>query len=141
MITNLHARQGFLPALDHFVDLELDRLSTRKRAIELETVIERSAIVNGNLAGRTNFLARAILDDRVNEVLVSPVSYWEISLKYGLGKLKLPETDPSEIPAAATQLGLTEVAMAPDILATFHRSLCFMEAGKSVYNFLGPPTI
>lgn len=51
---------------------------------------------------------RAILKDRENEVRVSPVSYWEISLKFGLGKLVLPNTDPSEIPAAAYQLGLPE---------------------------------
>lgn len=71
--------------------------------------------------GKLGRKTRAILDDRLNEVLVSPVSYWEISLKYGLGKLELPETDPSEIPAAASQLGLTEVAMDPEILSTFHR--------------------
>ncbi len=66
--------------------------------------------------GKLGRKTRAILDDRVNEVLVSPVSYWEISLKYGLGKLELPETDPSEIPAAAPKRGVTEVSMDPEIL-------------------------
>jgi PIN domain nuclease of toxin-antitoxin system len=64
---------------------------------------------------------RAILKDPANEVLVSPLSYWEISLKFGLGKLVLPETDPSEIPSAAHQLGFIEEPLAPEILATFHR--------------------
>jgi PIN domain nuclease of toxin-antitoxin system len=64
---------------------------------------------------------RAILTDPSNEVLVSPVSYWEISLKFGLGKLVLPDTDPAEIPAAAQQLGLVEEPLAADILSTFHR--------------------
>jgi PIN domain nuclease of toxin-antitoxin system len=64
---------------------------------------------------------RAILKDPANEVLVSPLSYWEISLKFGLGKLVLPETDPSEIPAAAHQLGLIEEPLDPEILSTFHR--------------------
>lgn len=64
---------------------------------------------------------RAILSDPMNEVLVSPVSYWEISLKYGLGKLELPDTDPSEIPAAAAQLGLVEIAIEAEVFATFHR--------------------
>ena len=64
---------------------------------------------------------RAILNDPLNEVLVSPVSYWEISLKFGLGKLELPATDPSEIPAAASQIGLTEAPLDAAILATFHR--------------------
>lgn len=66
----------------------------------------------------------SILKDPANEVLVSPVSpvsYWEISLKFGLGKLVLPETDPAEIPAAARQLGLIEEPLDPETLATFHR--------------------
>ena len=65
--------------------------------------------------------ARAILTDPVNEVLVSPVSYWEISLKFGLGKLELPGTDPSEIPVFAAQMGLGEEPLAPEILSTYHR--------------------
>jgi PIN domain nuclease of toxin-antitoxin system len=64
---------------------------------------------------------RAVLKDPSNEVLVSPVSYWEISLKVGLGKLNLPDTDPVEIPAAVRQLGLAEAPLAADILSTFHR--------------------
>ena len=64
---------------------------------------------------------RATLKDPANEVLVSPLSYWEISLKSGLGKLVLPETDPSEIPAAAHQLGLIEDPLTAEILSTFHR--------------------
>lgn len=64
---------------------------------------------------------RATLKDPANEVLVSPLSYWEISLKSGLGKLILPETDPSEIPAAAHQLGLIEDPLTAEILSTFHR--------------------
>lgn len=65
--------------------------------------------------------ARAILNDSSNEVLVSPVSYWEISFKFGLGKLELPGTDPSEIPDAAKEMGLIEVAPPADVVSTFHR--------------------
>lgn len=65
--------------------------------------------------------SRAILTDPANDVRVSPLSYWEISLKHGLGKLILPDTDPSEIPAACHQLGLLEEPLDPEILATFHR--------------------
>lgn len=64
---------------------------------------------------------RAILDDPLNEILVSPLSYWEISLKSGLGKLQLPATDPAEIPDAARLLGLTEALLLPEILSTYHR--------------------
>ncbi len=65
--------------------------------------------------------ARRIIVDSGNTVLVSPVSYWEISLKYGLGKLLLPATDPSEIPDATTRQGLTELPATTGIMSTFHK--------------------
>ena len=65
--------------------------------------------------------ARATLEDPSNEVFVSPVSYWEISLKSGLGKLVLPDTDPSEIPSAVRQLDLTELPLDSGVLSTFHQ--------------------
>lgn len=64
---------------------------------------------------------RAILENSQSVVFVSAISYWEISLKAGLGKLHLPGTDPGEIPAAARQLGLSEAPLEPEMLASFHR--------------------
>lgn len=65
--------------------------------------------------------ARAILEEPANTVLVSPVSYWEISLKYGLAKLKLPSTDPEEIPEGLCEMGIQESPLASRILTTYHR--------------------
>lgn len=67
---------------------------------------------------------RDLLGDPIDEVSVSPVSYWEISLKYGMGKHEFPNTDPSEIPVAASLLGLGGIALKPERLSTFHRLLC-----------------
>ncbi|MGH7884275.1 MAG: type II toxin-antitoxin system VapC family toxin [Thermodesulfobacteriota bacterium] len=39
-----------------------------------------------------------ILLDQRNNIFVSVISIWEISLKYSLGKLKLTETQPDKIP-------------------------------------------
>ena len=39
---------------------------------------------------------REIITDTSNEVWYSPVSLWEISIKYGLGKLKLNGLTPEE---------------------------------------------
>lgn len=64
---------------------------------------------------------RSIIFDPRNPVLVSPVSYWEISLKYGLDKLELPGTDPSEIPNAALEQGFGELPLSPQLLSIFHR--------------------
>lgn len=65
--------------------------------------------------------ARTLVEDPTATILVSPISYWEISLKSGLGKLSLPDTDPSEIPAAAAELGVQEEPVPSDVFATFHR--------------------
>lgn len=64
--------------------------------------------------------SRAILSNQANRVYVSPVSYWEISLKHGMGKLKLPKTMPEEIPDAARAMGLAEDPLASDMLASIH---------------------
>jgi PIN domain nuclease of toxin-antitoxin system len=64
---------------------------------------------------------RTILENGSNLISVSPISYWEISLKVGLGKLDLPGTDPSEIPRAARELGFIEESLSSEILATYHQ--------------------
>lgn len=71
--------------------------------------------------GKLGKKTRAVLSDPANEVRVSTISYWEISLKFGMGKLILPKTDPSEIPAFAQQLGLLLEPLSADLLATYHR--------------------
>lgn len=63
---------------------------------------------------------RSIIEDSANTIFVSPISYWEISLKCGLGKLALPDTDPSEIPPAAVKQGLSESPVTSEVLSTFH---------------------
>lgn len=65
--------------------------------------------------------ARSILENPANQVMVGAISYWEIALKFGLGKLKLPNTDPCEIPHAVERLGLREDPLTPDILSTYHQ--------------------
>jgi PIN domain nuclease of toxin-antitoxin system len=45
------------------------------------------------IAGDTNlsFSARKLIDDLSNDKFVSVVSLWEIAIKYGLGRLALPD--------------------------------------------------
>ena len=70
--------------------------------------------------GKLSAKTRAIVEDPLNTIFVCPISYWEISLKCGLGKLTLPGTDPSEIPAAASKQGLSQSPVTSEILSTFH---------------------
>ncbi|QTN30895.1 type II toxin-antitoxin system VapC family toxin [Akkermansiaceae bacterium] len=64
---------------------------------------------------------RKLIEDTLNSIHVSPISYWEISLKHGLGKLILPKTDPSEIPQACRDQGFTASPASADVLSTFHQ--------------------
>ncbi|MDP2956244.1 MAG: type II toxin-antitoxin system VapC family toxin [Longimicrobiales bacterium] len=43
--------------------------------------------------------ARALLEDASNEILLSAASAWEIAIKVGIGKLRLPERPSSYIPS------------------------------------------
>ena len=43
--------------------------------------------------------ARKIVEDPRNELLLSAVSSWEIAIKYGLGKLDLPEPPAKFVPS------------------------------------------
>ncbi|MEW6667076.1 MAG: type II toxin-antitoxin system VapC family toxin [Thermodesulfobacteriota bacterium] len=56
-----------------------------------------------------------------NDVFVSVVTFWEISLKYGLGKLLLPKTDPEDLPGVAKQMGMNTLDLNPLEAAGFHR--------------------
>lgn len=59
------------------------------------------------------------LQDRKNQVSVSAISFWEISLKYQLGKLHLSNTLPHELLHAAKQMGIRILDTTAKELATF----------------------
>jgi len=65
--------------------------------------------------------AKAILKDPTNTVFVSGISFWEISLKFGLGKLGLPRTDPSELPDVVSKTGFIEAPLEKTILSSYHQ--------------------
>lgn len=48
--------------------------------------------------------ARKVIEDRDNEIYVSTITYWEISLKYGLGKLILTNVLPDALPDISKQM-------------------------------------
>ncbi|MBW1982811.1 MAG: type II toxin-antitoxin system VapC family toxin [Deltaproteobacteria bacterium] len=64
--------------------------------------------------------ARAIVA-RKNEVSVSIVTFWEISLKYGLGKLELKGVRPEDLPDYATQMDLELIGISPSEAASFYK--------------------
>lgn len=64
---------------------------------------------------------KAILEDGEQEILVSVVSFWEISLKYALGKLQLEGLTPEDFTGAATDMRFRIIELDVKATSTFHR--------------------
>lgn len=62
-----------------------------------------------------------ILEDATNPVYVSSVSFWEISLKFRLGKLDLSGVAPEELPALAQESGFDFLPLEADDAASYHQ--------------------
>lgn len=65
--------------------------------------------------------ARHVIENTGNEVVISPLSFWEVSLKYSLGKLKLTGTEPQKLPALAEKSGFNILTLDAKILSTYHK--------------------
>ncbi len=62
-----------------------------------------------------------IVEDPNNKVYVSIVSYWEISLKYALGKLTLTDVSPDTLPGIARQMDFETLNVNDETAATFYK--------------------
>ncbi len=71
--------------------------------------------------GKLSAKALEILENTENRVLVSSVSFWEISLKYSLGKLDLQGILPEQLPEITKQTGFELIELLPDEAATYHQ--------------------
>ena len=71
--------------------------------------------------GKLSAKVRGILEDTDNRVLVSSVNFWEISLKYSLGKLDLQGIVPEQLPEITKQTGFEFIELLPDEAATYHQ--------------------
>ena len=69
---------------------------------------------------RLSSTARNLIRDRANEIVVSSVSLWEISLKYGIGKLVLGSMAPDDIPGHCESLGFRIDPLGPGDASTYH---------------------
>ncbi len=65
--------------------------------------------------------ARAAIVDPANAVCLSSISLWEISLKFGLGKLTLKNCQPDDLVGIVGEMGLTLIAASAEESASFHR--------------------
>ena len=56
-----------------------------------------------------------------NDVAVSVVTFWEISLKYAIGKLELTGVNPEELPDFADQMNLETLPITAAEASSFHK--------------------
>lgn len=61
------------------------------------------------------------LENTRNTVLVSAISFWEIALKYSIGKLELQGIFPHEFPQFALQAGFGLLPLMPQEAASNHQ--------------------
>ena len=65
--------------------------------------------------------ARTTIADPSSQVLISAVSFWEISIKTALGKLRLEGVTPEQLVDAAQQQGFDLLPLDPRLAASFSR--------------------
>jgi PIN domain nuclease of toxin-antitoxin system len=65
--------------------------------------------------------ARKSIRSAENRVCISTISFWEISLKFALGKLELENCQPDDLPGIAAQMHIEIIQPTPQETATFHR--------------------
>ncbi len=62
-----------------------------------------------------------LLKDPRNKIYVANITFWEIALKYGLGKLGLEGLTPDELPKLAEQMGLDVLPIDQECMASFYK--------------------
>jgi PIN domain nuclease of toxin-antitoxin system len=61
-----------------------------------------------------------ILNDK-NDIYVSIISFWEISLKYNIGKISLKNVLPDELPQYVKKSGFEILNIDEEIVSTFYK--------------------
>ncbi|MFT4205354.1 MAG: type II toxin-antitoxin system VapC family toxin [Chitinophagaceae bacterium] len=64
---------------------------------------------------------KGVLANPDNRILVSAVSFWEVSLKSALGKLQLDGLTPEDLPGICTEIGFAAIPLLPEESSTYHQ--------------------
>ena len=62
-----------------------------------------------------------ILKDPRNRIFIANISFWEISLKYYLGKLDLSGLAPDELPKVAQKMGIDTLEVNKEVMSSFYK--------------------
>jgi PIN domain nuclease of toxin-antitoxin system len=66
-------------------------------------------------------LARQILENSDNNILVSAVTFWEISLKFSIGKMELQGILCEEFPELSVKMGFQLISLSIDESASYNK--------------------
>jgi PIN domain nuclease of toxin-antitoxin system len=64
--------------------------------------------------------ARKVIENPSNLIFVSSINFWEISLKFSIGKLALQGINPDDFPNIAVESGFEIISLLPEEAATYH---------------------
>ncbi|WLF83527.1 type II toxin-antitoxin system VapC family toxin [Moraxella sp. ZY210820] len=70
---------------------------------------------------KINSELRVLLECKNNQIFICNTSFWEISIKYNLGKLNLEGILPNELPKIALQMGIDIIQVNHEIMANFYK--------------------
>lgn len=65
--------------------------------------------------------ARDVLTNGENDIVVSAISFWEISMKHSIQKLTLDGLSPDDFPEAAIKTGFRLLELDATTTSTYHR--------------------
>jgi len=65
--------------------------------------------------------ASEVICNPENDVFVSVVTFWEVALKYALGKIELTGIEPDELHSLAEEMGFDILTMGPEEAVSFYR--------------------
>lgn len=71
--------------------------------------------------GKLSLKTKAIIKSKENISWVSAITFWEISLKYAIGKLDLKGTRPDELYEYSTNTGFAILDLQAETAATFYK--------------------
>src|SRR5271170_419371 len=64
---------------------------------------------------------KTIITHPSNQIIISTVSFWEVSLKSSLGKLEISGFTPEDLPEICLQIGFDIKTLSPEDSSTYHR--------------------
>lgn len=64
---------------------------------------------------------KKIITDPDNTIVISTISFWEISLKRSLGKLEISGFSPEDLPEACLRTGFEIERLSPEDSSTYHK--------------------